>query len=177
MSDASCRRGAIWTRPGEEDAPGLFVSFPSLKDPSCRGKPTAEVVATVDAAPFAAWLALPETRRPSEYLALKAAIEAQLLRQFLRHFPALEPLLRFHELATPLTQQRYVRSPNGAAYGIEMSAARLTSPALHVRTPLPGLLLAGQDVTSPGVEGAFMGGLLAAAALEPALWSKLHEAA
>ena len=57
-----------------------------------------------------------------------------------------------------------------------MSAQRLTSPALHVRTPLRGLLLAGQDVTSPGVQGAFMGGLLAAAALEPALWRQLREA-
>jgi hypothetical protein len=27
-------------------------------------------------------------------------------------------------------------------YGIEMTAERLISPALHVRTPLPGLLLA-----------------------------------
>jgi hypothetical protein len=58
-------------------------------------------------------------------------------------------------------------------YGIEMTAERLTSPALHVRTPLAGLTLAGQDVTSPGVPGAFMGGLLAAATIEPALWSRL----
>ena len=67
-----------------------------------------------------------------------------------------------------------MRSPLGAMYGIEMTADRLTSPALHVRTPLPGLLLAGQDVTSPGVQGAFMGGLLAAASMEPALWSHLR---
>jgi len=66
-----------------------------------------------------------------------------------------------------------VRSPDGAMYGIEMSAERLTSPALHVRTPLPGLLLAGQDVVSPGVPGAFMGGLLAAASVEPTLWASL----
>lgn len=59
-------------------------------------------------------------------------------------------------------------------YGIEMSAQRLTSPALHVRTPLPGLLLSGQDVTSPGVAGAFMGGLLAAASAEPSLWASLR---
>ena len=84
-------------------------------------------------------------------------------------------MLRFHELSTPLTQARYVRSPGGAMYGIEMTADRLTSPALHVRTPLPGLLLAGQDVTSPGVPGAFMGGLLAAASIEPALWASLRE--
>jgi all-trans-retinol 13,14-reductase len=82
-------------------------------------------------------------------------------------------MVRFHELSTPVTQLRYVRSPEGAMYGVEMTAERLISPALHVRTPLPGLLLAGQDVTSPGVPGAFMGGLMAAATVEPALWGKL----
>jgi all-trans-retinol 13,14-reductase len=50
-----------------------------------------------------------------------------------------------------------------------MSADRLTTPALRVRTPVHGLLLAGQDVTSAGFAGAFMGGLMAAAALERAL--------
>jgi all-trans-retinol 13,14-reductase len=150
------------------------VSFPSLKDPDYRGKPTAEVIAAADAAPFARWMGQAPRQRPPGYAGFKASVEQRLLRQFLRHFPALQPLLRFHELATPVTQQRYVRSPQGAMYGIEMSAARLTTPALHVRTPLPGLLLAGQDVTSPGVEGAFMGGMLAAAALEPSLWAALH---
>lgn len=52
-----------------------------------------------------------------------------------------------------------------------MTAERLISPALHVRRPLTGLLLAGQDATSPGVPGAFVGGLLAAA-VEPALWAQ-----
>jgi all-trans-retinol 13,14-reductase len=164
----------LWRQPAEADAPSIFVSFPSLKDPSERGKPTAEVVAMVDSSVFAPWLAQAGDERPEDYLALKAWIEDRLLSQFLRHFPALRPMLRYHELATPLTQRRYVRSPDGAMYGIEMSAERLTSPALHVRTPLPGWLLAGQDVVSPGVPGAFMGGLLAAASVEPALWASLN---
>ena len=83
-------------------------------------------------------------------------------------------MLRFHELSTPLTQRHFVRSPEGAMYGIEMSAKRLTTPALRVRTPVSGLLLAGQDVIGPGVPAAFMGGLLAAAAIEPSLWSSLR---
>ena len=82
-------------------------------------------------------------------------------------------MIRFHELSTPLTQHRYVRSPNGAMYGIEMSAKRLTTPALRVRTPIHGLMLAGQDVTSPGVAGAFMSGLMAAAAVAPTLLRRL----
>lgn len=165
--------GSLWRSPADEDAPGLFVAFPSMKDPTSQGKPTAEVVAMVDAAAFAPWLALPDDQRPEEYQAFKAWVEERLLAQFLRHFPALKPMLRFHELSTPVTQHRYVRSPEGAMYGIEMTAERLSSPALHVRTPLPGLLLAGQDVTSPGVPGAFMGGLMAAAAIEPALWRQV----
>jgi all-trans-retinol 13,14-reductase len=165
--------GAVWRNPADEDAPGIFVSFPSLKDPSSPGAPTAEVVAVVDAAAFAPWLAQTDPTRTEEYLAFKAWVEERMLGQFLRHFPALKPMLRFHELSTPVTQQHFVRSPDGAMYGIEMTAERLTSPLLHVRTPLPGLLLAGQDVTSPGVPGAFMGGLMAAASIEPALWRQL----
>jgi all-trans-retinol 13,14-reductase len=165
---------AVWQRPADDDAPGIFVSFPSLKDPECAGKPTAEVVAAVDAHVFASWLAHADDPRREDYLALKAWIEDRLLSQFLRHFPALAPMLRFHELSTPLTQRHFVRSPEGAMYGIEMSADRLTTPALKVRTPVPGLLLAGQDVIGPGVPAAFMGGLLAAAAIEPSLWSGLR---
>ena len=82
-------------------------------------------------------------------------------------------MVRFHELSTPLTQQHYVRSPEGAMYGIVMDAERLGSTALNIRTPLPGLLLAGQDVSGAGVQAAAMSGLMAAAALEPALLRQL----
>ncbi len=102
---------------------------------------------------------------------LEAWIELRLVPQCLRNFPALRSLGRRQERSTPLTQRHYVRSPNGAMSGLEMSAERLNSPALHVRTPIAGLLLAGQDVTGPGVEGASMGGLLAAAALDKSIWS------
>lgn len=163
----------VWVAPADEDAPGLFVSFPSLKDPTSTGKHTGEVLALCDVRAFEPWLHLPAGARPEEYLALKAWVEARMLAQFQRHFPALAPMLRFHELSTPVTQQHYVRAPDGAMYGIEMSAQRLASPALSVRTPVPGLLLAGQDVSGAGIQAACMSGLLAAAALEPSLLRQL----
>jgi all-trans-retinol 13,14-reductase len=160
----------LWGSPTDEDAPSLFVSFPSLKDPGSHAAPTAELVAMCDPQAFASWLAVRDsTPRSEAYLAYKGWVEDRLLSQFKRCFPGLAPLVRFHELSTPLTQRRYVRSPDGAMYGIEMSGERLTTPALRARTPVPGLLLAGQDVTSPGVAGAFMGGLMAAACVEPKL--------
>jgi len=165
--------GAVWRSPADEDAPGIFVGFPSPKDPASAGQPTPEAVAVLDAEAFAPWLALGDDERPEAYRALKAWVEERLLAKFLRHFPALKPMVRFDELSTPVTQRRYVRSPDGAMYGIEMKADRLTSSALHARSPLPGLLLAGQDVTSPSVPGTFMGGLMAAAIVEPSLWRRM----
>ena len=165
--------GAVWTDLTDEDAPGLFVSFPSLKDPCTTSKPTAEVLAICDASAFTKWLVHPEVKPDEEYHALKAWIEERLLAQFARHFPTLSPMVRFHELATPVTQQRYVRSPSGAMYGINMDAERLSSTALNVRTPIPGLLLAGQDVAGAGIQASAMSGLMAAIAIQPGLLRQL----
>ena len=161
--------GRVWRDPTDEDAPALFVSFPSLKDPACTGGPTAEVLVLCDSSRFAAWLHPEAGAAAADCAATKAWIEDRLLTQFKRHFPALAPWVRYHELATPVTQQRYARSPDGAMYGVEMTAQRLASPALDVRTPVPGLFLAGQDVAGAGVPAAAMSGLMAAAAIEPAL--------
>jgi all-trans-retinol 13,14-reductase len=165
--------GRVWQQPADEDAPGLFVSFPSLKDPATGGAPTAEVLALCDATAFAPWMGLKAGERPEDYLAFKAWVQERLLAQFLRHFPGLAPLVRFHELATPLTQQNFVLAPQGAMYGLEMDGQRLGSKALNVRTPLPGLLLAGQDVSGAGVQASAMSGLMAAVAIEPALMRHL----
>lgn len=160
---------ALWSDPADTDAPGLFVSFPSAKDPAWQGPPTAEVLALVDSDAFAAWLH-PQPRPADDYAAYKDWVAQRLLGQFQRHFPRLAPMVRFHEAATPLTQRRHVRTPGGSMYGLEMTGERLADPALALRTPVPGLLLAGQDVLGPGVQAAFMAGLLAAATIEPALW-------
>jgi all-trans-retinol 13,14-reductase len=163
--------GQLWRHPADADAPMLFVSFPSLKDPTWSGPPTAEVLAIVDHAAFAPWLH--DEADAGDYGAFKDWIAARLLDQVGRHFPALAPRVRFHEAATPLTQRRFVGAVGGSTYGVEMTLDRLGSDALRLRTPVPGLLLAGQDVMGPGVQAAFMGGLMAAATLEPALWREL----
>jgi all-trans-retinol 13,14-reductase len=166
----------MWERPGEEDAPALFVSFPSLKDSAHRDpeRHTAEIISLVRWEPFAAWAHSAPHHRPAQYEALKARIGETLLAQFKRHFPRLAPLIDFHEVATPLSQAAYVAADRGAMYGIEMSAERLRHRALNVRTPVRGLLLAGQDAASPGVQGAFMGGFMAAASIEPRLWREMR---
>ena len=169
--------GRVWQRPADEDAPGLFVSFPSLKDPAWQGPPTAEVLALVDAAAFAPWLSPTQDAanhsEGDDYTAFKDGVAARLRAQFERHFPALAPMVRFHEAATPRTQQRFTRMLGGSMYGLEMTGDRIGSTALNLRTPVPGLLLTGQDVAGPGVPAAFMAGLMAAAAVDSGVWREM----
>ncbi len=168
----------VWRNPVEEpSAPALFISFPSLKDPAHdpgdRQRHTAEVVAMASWEPFDAWSDSTLGDRPEDYTAFKAAIEQSLLAQFARHFPALAPMIVTHELSTPLTTAAYIGSQQGAIYGLEVSPRRFLSDSLRAKTPIPGLFLAGQDVVTPGVTGAMMGGVLAAAGVEPRVYPHL----
>ena len=165
--------GRVWSSPADEDAPGLFVTFPSLKDPAWTGPPTAEVLALVDASAFEPWIHEPDGPRSEDYLAFKAWIGDRLVAQFDRHFPALKPMRRFHELATPLTQRHFVQTEAGAMYGLELTGDKLLSEDLKLRTPVPGLLLAGQDLSGPGIQASCLSGLMAAATIEPALWRQM----
>ncbi|MFO1205531.1 MAG: NAD(P)/FAD-dependent oxidoreductase [Burkholderiales bacterium] len=169
--------GRVWEQPADEDAPALYVSFPSLKDPAHQDPEhhTAEVVAICRWESFSAWSGSALGHRPEDYEATKAWIAENLVVQFKRHFPRLGPLIDFHELSTPLSHASFVLADHGAMYGLEMSAERMSHGALRVRTPVPGLLLAGQDAAGPGIQGAFMGGFMSAASIEPCLWRQMRK--
>ena len=112
-------------------------------------------------------------QRPQDYLDLKLKITAHLRAQFARHFPALAPLIVQTELSTPLSSVAFTAAEHGGVYGLEASPRRFLSTSLNARTPVPGLYLAGQDVGSTGITGAMMGGLMAAAAVEPRLLARM----
>jgi all-trans-retinol 13,14-reductase len=153
------------------EAPILYTSFPSLKDPAHEPGPrnlhTGEVVTFV---PWELLERFKDTRwhrRGEEYEATKKDWEKRMLAQLLRHMPGLEKHLRWVELSTPISTEFFTRAPRGAIYGIEPTPERYANPWLRPRTPIPGLLLTGGDMTSVGVMGAFGGGVLSAAAAEP----------
>jgi all-trans-retinol 13,14-reductase len=168
---------STWRDPERSDPPAMFVSFPSLKDPSHQPGPeqrhTAEVVAWVDWETFAPWQDSSPGHRPPEYERYKAILGERLLGYFKRCFPRLAPLVRLCEVSTPLTMVHYTRTPHGAVYSLAPTPARFLSKSLGVRTPVKGLYLAGQDAMSPGVTGAMMGGIMAAGALAPQVFRRL----
>lgn len=161
----------------QADAPALFVSFPSLKDPRHAAgggnSHTGEVIVWTSWDLFAPWEQSRYGGRPEDYAAFKAALERNLLAQFSRHFPALAPMIRISELSTPLSAAHFTRAHRGAVYGLETTPRRFLSRALHVKTPVPGLYLSGQDPVSPGIAGALAGGVLAAANIDPRIFRRL----
>jgi all-trans-retinol 13,14-reductase len=168
----------VWQDPVRVPTPpGLFVSFPSLKDsshdPGDRQRHTSEILATVSWEPFARWSDSVVGQRPQEYATFKAAIEQHLLAQFARHFPALAPMVVVRELSTPLTTLAYTGAPQGASLGLEVGPRRFLSNSLRAATPVRGLYLTGQDVITPGITGAMMGGVLAAATVSPRVFTHL----
>jgi all-trans-retinol 13,14-reductase len=167
-----------WRDPATQpQAPQVFVSFASLKDPrhdpGARVRHTAEVVCFVPWELFAPWEDSALGRRPEGYTRFKSLIEGQLLAQFAAHFPRLAPMVVYHELSTPLSTIAFTGAQQGAIYGLESSPRRYLSQSLRVKTPLPGLFLAGQDVCTPGVMSAMMGGVLAAGVVDPRVFTHL----
>ena len=168
---------AVWNPASQPMAPAVFISFPSLKDP--RHEPgekrrhTAEIVAMADWDAFAPWQDTTLGHRPEDYAAFKANIQRRLTEQFAGYFPGLAPLVVTCETSTPLTNAAFIGSEHGAIYGIEVSPRRFLSECLRAKTPVPGLILTGQDVATPGVTGAMIGGVLSASTYEAKVRSHL----
>lgn len=154
-----------------EDAPCLYCSFPSLKDPTHDPGPeerhTGEVVTFVPYDAFARWVGKKWRKRGDDYTELKAKIEAKLLEQFLARMPGLRDYVDYVELSTPASTETFVRPVAGSIYGIEPTPGRFANPWLRPKSPVPGLYFAGSEVTTVGVIGAMMGGVLGAAAVSP----------
>ena len=73
------------------------------------------------------------------------------------------------ELATPLTFQRFLKSDDGALYGLEHDLDRFEPHNFYCRLrpdglsrEVRGLYLSGQDVVADSLAGAMTGGLLCA---------------
>ena len=144
------------------DAPILYCSFPSLKDPEHDPgddvRHTGEVVTFVPFESFAPWRDSRWKKRGESYDAFKAELTERILRQFLRHMPELEPMIDHVELSTPVSTDHFCRPVAGSIYGLEPTPERFRCNWLRPRSPIPGLFFAGSEVSTVGVIGAMMGG-------------------
>ena len=106
-----------------------------------------------------------DTRRRKDFetvtLKLKDQLD-QLLLAAEHVIPDLHRHLTFRSIGTPITNDHYCESFQGAAYGTAKTPWQLGPFSFPIRTRIDGLFQCGASTISHGVGGASMSGLLAA---------------
>src|SRR5207244_4117269 len=149
--------------------PLVWICFSSAKDPTFPqrypGRATLQLMTYANYDSFRHWEDARWRRRGEDYEALKQQYADRLLDQLYRHVPQVKGKVDCFELATPLTTRHFANYPSGEIYGLAATPARFQHRLLRPRTPIRNLYLTGQDVATPGVAGAMLGGVLCAAYL------------
>lgn len=98
------------------------------------------------------WLYTQVGKRGGEYKALKKRMTDECLELAERFLPGLRELSRSYA-STPLTWRDYTLTPDGSAYGVRKDFSNPLLTMLSPRTPIPNLLLTGQNLMLHGVHG------------------------
>ena len=98
--------------------------------------------------------------RGGDYLFLKEQIADECIAFAETVIPGLSGMVSRRYTSTPLTYRDYTLTPNGSAYGVRKDCRNLVMTMLSSRTPIPNLLLTGQNLMLPGLEGVTMTALL-----------------
>ncbi len=138
-----------------------FVSFATAHDPSATAH-TVQVISELHGEAFTNWHDTRWPHRGEDYEALKQRVTEGLLGFVEQHIPGLRDLVEMHELATPLSVERFTGKRFGAFYGLPGVPAKFHQRWLEVTTPIDGLMLTGSDVGTLGIMGALMGGVMTA---------------
>jgi phytoene dehydrogenase-like protein len=115
---------------------------------------------------FEKWADKPVRNRGGDYDELKEKLTKNLLDVLYEFVPQVEGKVEFYHLATPLTEETYLRSFRGGAYDTlctpQMFALVNQKWITTPHTQIPGLYLAGSSAFFPGLTGATYGGCLCA---------------
>ncbi len=144
--------------------PVLYLSFPSAKDPEkLESFPNRTTMEAITLAPFSSvekWKHKPWKNRGEDYEIMKEEICQRMFDQIFQTLPQLRGKIDYYELSTPLSTKSMMHYENGELYGLEHTPSRFRQRWLRPHTPIKGLFLTGQDITTVGVTGALFSGLL-----------------
>ncbi|XP_053309874.1 all-trans-retinol 13,14-reductase-like [Spea bombifrons] len=155
-----------------EQLPLMFITFPSAKDPTYSQRhPGRSCMTLLTMAPFewfSEWKGQKPRRRGEDYHSMKMKLAQRMLERAMEEFPQIKDKVDYMEAATPVSNEYYLRAPEGSMYGAEQNCSRYQCDIItrtRAETAVPGLYLTGQDVFSSGIAGAVHGGLICACAV------------
>ena len=103
-------------------------------------------------------------KRREEYQNIKKQYGDRILNEGLYHYyPKTRGKVNYCEVGSPLTFNHYIGSQRGECYGLDNKPIRYEHKDwLIPKTHIKNLYLTGQDITTLGVTGAIMSGVLTA---------------
>ncbi|MDR1676571.1 MAG: NAD(P)/FAD-dependent oxidoreductase [Tannerella sp.] len=135
-----------------EDGPkGVMISYYPPETGSCT--PALDILTPMCWSEVTPWKDLPPGRRGESYARLKAGRAEACLRLASRHIPGLRDAVEKMYTSTPLSYASYTGAVEGTAYGIRKDFTRPMYTVLTPRTPIPNLLLTGQNLNLHGILG------------------------
>jgi all-trans-retinol 13,14-reductase len=146
----------------------MFIGFPCSKDSTWNdrfpGKSNAVILTMAKFEEFEQWLDERPGKRAPEYQQLKKQYAERILEEGLYHYyPKTKGKITYCEVGSPLTFNHYIGSQRGECYGLNSKPIRFQHDDwLIPQTHIKGLYLTGQDITTLGVTGAMMAGVLTA---------------
>lgn len=95
-------------------------------------------------------------RRGEDYKAMKKRVAEECITLAERFIPGLRDRITGCYTSTPLTYRNYTLTPEGSAYGLRKDFRNPMITLLSPRTPIPNLLLTGQNLMLHGLHGVTM---------------------
>lgn len=102
-------------------------------------------------------------RRGEDYKAMKKRVADECITLAERFIPGLHDRITGCYTSTPLTYRNYTLTPEGSAYGLRKDFRNPMITLLSPRTPIPNLLLTGQNLMLHGLHGVTMTALFTCA--------------
>ena len=102
-------------------------------------------------------------RRGGDYKAMKKRVADECITLAERFIPGLRDRITGCYTSTPLTYRNYTLTPEGSAYGLRKDFRNPMITLLSPRTPIPNLLLTGQNLMLHGLHGVTMTALFTCA--------------
>jgi len=103
-----------------------------------------------------AWEKSSVGHRGDDYLRFKEQMADACIALAEEVIPGLRQMVSQRYTSTPLTWRDYNLTPQGSAYGIRKDCRSIMLTMLSVKTPVPNLLLTGQNLMLHGLEGVAM---------------------
>ena len=109
------------------------------------------------------WVQTASGHRGEAYEEMKETLADECIALAEQCFPRLHGMVEKRYVSTPLTYRDYTATPDGSAYGIRKDSRDPLQTLLSPKTPIPNLLLTGQNLLLHGLHGVAMTALFTCA--------------